>query len=94
MVKVLLSSLNSVLAGLAYYLSKVPLKSNFLDIYLITLFGLPQLKNTSPMRIIFFFKMFKIESKFTKCKKTKKKNKKLFFFSETIASENVAITCL
>ena len=78
MVKVLRSSLNSVLAGLAYYLSKVPLKSDFLDIYLITLFGLPQLKNTSPMRIIFFFKMFKIESKFRKYKKKKKKIRNYF----------------
>ena len=77
MAKVLRSSLNSVLAGLESYLSKVPLKSDFLDIYLITLFGLPELKNTSPMRIIFFFKMFKIESKFRKYKKKKKKKSEI-----------------
>ena len=41
--------------------------------------------------VIFFLKMFKIESKFTKCKK---KIKKMFFVSEIIASENFALNCL
>ena len=43
------------------------------------------------MRVIFFLKMFKIESKFTKCKKKKKKKKieKIFFVSHIIESKNV-----
>ena len=63
------SALNSVSARLPCYLSKRPLKRDFLDIYLTTSFGVPKFKNTSAMRVIFFLKMFKIESKFTKCKK-------------------------
>ena len=49
------------------------------------------------MRVIVFLKMFKIEPKFRKCKKIKKKikkRKKIFFVSEISASENVAINCL
>ena len=42
------------------------------------------------MRAIFFLKMFKIKSKFTKCKR---KIKKMLFASEIIASENVAKKC-
>ena len=47
------------------------------------------------MRVIFFFKMFKIDSKFQNCKKKKKKNfEKKFFVSKIIASDDVAINCL
>ena len=41
----------------------------FLDIYLTTFFGVHNFKNISAMRVIFFLKMLKIESKFPKCKK-------------------------
>ena len=56
-------------------MSKGPLKQHFLDIYLTTFFGVLKFKHTSAMRVIFFLKMFKIESKFRKCKKKKKKKK-------------------
>ena len=48
-------------------------------------------KNTSALRDIFFWKMFKTESKFPKCEQN---NPKKFFMSEIIASEDVAINCL
>ena len=51
----------------------------------------PEVQNTSAMKVIFFLKMFKIESIFTKCKR---KIKKRFFVSEIIASENVATNFL
>ena len=38
--------------------------------------------------------MFKIESKFIKCKKKKEKNQKMFFVSVIIVSENVTINCV
>ena len=41
-------------------------------------FQVCKFKNTSAMTVIFFMKMFKIECKFTKCKK-KKKNWEKFF---------------
>ena len=41
----------------------------FLDIYLTTFFGVHNFKNISAMRVIFFLKMLKIETKFPKCKK-------------------------
>ena len=44
------------------------------------------------MRAIFFWKMFKVESKFRKCKE--KKIQKTFVVPEIIASENVALNCL
>ena len=59
---------NSVSARLPCYLSKGPLKRDFLDIYLTTSFGIPNFKNTSAVRVIFFLENFKIESKFRKCK--------------------------
>ena len=48
-------------------------------------------KNTSALKVIFFLDMFKIKSKFRKCKK---KIQKMFLVSEIIASENVAVNCL
>ena len=45
-----------------------------LDIYLTTFFGVHKFKNTSAMRAIFCWKMFKIESKFRKCKKKEPKD--------------------
>ena len=51
------------------------------------------MKNTSAVKVIFYFKMFNIEFKFRKLKK-KKIKKKLFFVSEIISSENVPINFL
>ena len=59
------------------YLSKGPLKWDFLHIYLTTVFRVRKIKNPSAMRVIFFFKIFKIESKFGKWEK---KSRKSFFF--------------
>ena len=87
------SHFNSLSTGLPCYLLKCPLKRAFLYIYLTTFFGVRQFKNTSPMRVIFFLKMFKIESTFQNYKKKKKKQKK-FLLSEIIASQYVAINCL
>ena len=83
--------LNSVLARLRCYTSKDPLKRDFLVVYLTTFFAVRKFKNTSAMRVIFFSKMFEIESKFRKCKKNLEKK---FFVSEIIASEDLAINCL
>ena len=41
---------------------RVLLKRTFLHIYLTTFFGFSKFKNTWPMRVIFFSKMFKIVS--------------------------------
>ena len=65
---------------------------DFLDIYVTTFFGVRKIKNTSTMRVIFFLKMFKIDSKFPKVKK--KKFGDNFFVSEIIGSEYGAINCL
>ena len=64
---------------------------DFLDIYLTTFFGVRKFKNTSAMRVIFLFKMLKIESRSRKCEN---KMQKKSFLSEIIASEDVAINCL
>ena len=79
MVKAVWSDFISVLVGLPLYLSKGPLKWDFLDIYLTTFFGVRKFKNTSAMRVIFFLKMFKIESKIWKFKKKKRKSWEKFF---------------
>ena len=80
-------------ARLPCYLPKGPLKRDFLDTYVTTYFGVCKLKNKSAMMVILFLKMFKIECKFRKCKKQKKREKKLVI-SEIIESENVAKNCL
>ena len=83
--------MNSVSAQLSSHLLKGPLKGNFVGTYVTMYVGVRKLKNTSAVRVFSFLKMFKLESKFRKCKK---KNQKKFFVSEIIASENVAINCL
>ena len=50
----------TVLSHLPCCLSKGPLKRDFLDIYLTTLFGIRNLGNTSAMRVVFFLKVYKI----------------------------------
>ena len=61
--------MNCVSARVRCYLSKGPLKRDFLDIYLTTIFGVRKFKNTSAMSIILFLEMLKIESIFRKCEK-------------------------
>ena len=46
--------INSVSASLPCYLSKGPMKGDFLDFYLSTFFGVCKLKNPSGMRVIVF----------------------------------------
>ena len=91
MIKVLSLSFEKISAHLPCYLSKDTLNRDFLDNYLCRFSGVRKSKNTSNIRVIFFLKMFKIESKFRKCKK---KIGKMFFVANVIASENVAINCL
>ena len=43
------------------------------------------------MKVILFYKMFKIECKF---RNFQKNMEKVFFVSEILASENIAINCL
>ena len=74
--------MNSALAPLPFYFSKGPLKLDFLETYLTTYFGIRQFKSTSAMRVIYFLKMFKIESKLRKCKKKKEKSGYIFGFWE------------
>ena len=85
--------MTSVSARFPCYVLKGPLKRDILENFLSTFFRGRKFKNTSAMRVIVFLKMFKIESKFTKCKKKKKKKQKLFL-SKIIGSENVAINIL
>ena len=73
------SDSKSVSGRLRFYLSKGPMRPDFLNIYLTTFFKVRKFKNRSAMRVIFLLKMIKIESKFQKCNKTKKKDKKYFF---------------
>ena len=56
------------------YFSKGPLKWDFLDIDLASIFGVRKLKYTSAIRVMFFLKKFKIESKFRRCKKKLRQN--------------------
>ena len=64
----------------------------FTHIYLTTFFLVRNFKNTTAMRVIFFWKMFKIDPKYPKFRK--KLGKNFFFFFEIIASEDVARNCL
>ena len=82
--------MNSVSARLLCFLSKGPLKQDFMDIYLTTFFRVRKFKNASVMRAIFYLKILKIEPKFGKIKK--KFKKKIFF--KVIAAKDVAINCL
>ena len=68
-----------------------PLKQDFLEKYLTTFFEVRNLANKSAMKLIFFLQMFKISSRFRKCKK---KLRKSFLFFKIIASELVALTIL
>ena len=74
------SDFNSVSVRLPCYLWQGRLTEEFLEIYLITFFGVRKFKNTSAMKVVFFLKMLKIESKFRKWKKKKKMEKNVFLF--------------
>ena len=71
------SNFNIVSACLPCPLSKGPLKWEYLDIYLTTCFEVRKFKYTSAIRVIFFSKRFKIESKL---RKLKKKMRNCFWF--------------
>ena len=53
-------------------------------------FGVCKFKNTSAMRVILFSKCGKLNLNL----ENGKKNQKIFFVSEIIASENFAINCI
>ena len=69
MVKVLLFSFAPCFTRLRCYLSNGRLKGESLDLNITKAFGVRKLKNTAAMRVIFFLKIFKTESKFRKWKK-------------------------
>ena len=79
MVTVLPSDFNSVSARLPCYLSKSPLKRDFLEIYLTTSFGILKFKNTSAMRVIFFWKCSKLN---LNLENPKKNSGKVFLFRD------------
>ena len=60
MVKVLSCRLQMCLRPFTMFLSKYDLRQEFLDIYLITFWGVRNFGNTSSMRVMFFLKIFKI----------------------------------
>ena len=60
---------NNVSTCLPCYFCKSLLKWDFLDIDLTTFLAVHKFKNASAIRLIFFLKMFKIESTFRKSKK-------------------------
>ena len=69
MVKVVSFSFEQCFGPFTMLLVKGPLKRDFLDIYLIMLFGVCQFKNTSAMRIIFFWKCSKLNLDFENAQK-------------------------
>ena len=91
MVKLLWFRLQHCFGLFTMLLVESPLKWDFSNIYLTTFSRVCKFKNNSAIRVIFLFKMFKIESSFPKCNK---KFGKCFFVSEIFAPEDVAINCL
>ena len=90
MVKVLPFKFQHIWARLPWCFSKDPLKRDFWDIDLTRFFWVCNFGNISGMRVIFFQKMFKIQTRFQKCIK----NQENLFAFEIIASELVALNCL
>ena len=80
MANVLSFSFEQCFGPLTMLLVAGPLTQDFLDNYLTMLFGVRKFKYTSAISVIFFLKMFKIECKFRKCKKKKKKIRNYFTF--------------
>ena len=60
MVKVALCRFQQSLDPVEMFVLKGLLKQHFTDIYLLTFFGDGNLETTSPMRVIFSLKMWKI----------------------------------
>ena len=85
------SDLNSVWARLPCCFSKGLQRPDFLDIYLTTVFPVCNFENASAMRVIFFFKIFKISGAF---QKHRKKVEKKFSLLENIASQLAKSSCL
>ena len=77
MVKVLLFSFEQCFGTFTMLLVELSSEAGFLDIDLTTSFRVSEFKNIKARRIIFSLKIFKIESKFRKCKK---KFRKYFLF--------------
>ena len=67
------SEFSTVWYHLPCWLSKGPLKRDFLDIYLTMFFGIHNFQNTSAMRFIFLLKVFKIFARFQKRRKKLRK---------------------
>ena len=78
MAKVLSFTLNSASACLSCYLSKGPLKRDFLHIYLTTFFRVRTFKTTTPISVVFFF--WKCSSLNLNFQNTKKNWENLFCF--------------
>ena len=75
MVKVLSFRLQQCFGTFNMLLVEGPFETEFLDIFLTTFSLVHKFKNTWAMRVIFFLKLVKIESKFRKWKK----NLEIFF---------------
>ena len=82
---------NRVLARLPRCLSRSPLKRDFLGIYLTTSLGVSYFRDTSAMRVIFFFEKVQNLMQIWKMHKTVRK---MFFVFEVNPSELVALNCL
>ena len=82
------SDCNSVSTRLPFCSLKGPHKHDFLDIYLTTYFRVSNFGNRLAMWVMSFSKIFKIYSKFKKCKK---KNRKKVFCS---SDDSIWIGCV
>ena len=80
---------NSLSARFPCCLSKGPLKWDFLDTYLTMFFGVSKFKNTWVDWVTFFWKCSKLNLNLENANRIQK----IFFVSEKIPSENVAINC-
>ena len=69
MVKVVSFRFQHCLISFPFYLSNCRLKSDFLNVYLTTLFGIRNFGKTSAMRVIFFLKVFNIPLHFKNAEK-------------------------
>ena len=85
------SDLNSVWTRLPCCFSKGLQRPDFLDIYLTTVFPVCNFENAAAMRVIYFFKIFKISGAF---QKHRKKFEKKFSLLENIASQLANSSCL
>ena len=91
MVKVPLLRLQECLGKFTMSLWKGLLKRDFSDVHLITFFGVCNFGNTSPIRVIFFFKNVQ-NLKYTL--EMHRKILKKYFVFKIIVSELVELICL